>query len=289
MSRECTIIHDEGRLNDKLKQPMLPLWLAYPGVGRYSIGWRMGYGEDYKYKLFDWLKTLTAEERRTYQKMFPAPVGWRGWYQNRHRDFYDKDAYLLWRKDGTMKYTVESLRQDYNQGKSMKFLLFWGHTPSPDGGIHKTCLSQWWKSDFEVEADKYCCMEQYMMAEKARLFDDNDVLHEIMTCKDPKKIKALGRKVKHFDEAVWTEKRGNIILNGNLAKFSQNEDLKAFLINTKKKVLVEASPYDKIWGIGMLANDVKAENPLYWKGLNLLGFALMEVRDELKRTHSRLL
>ena len=189
---------------------------------------------------------------------------------------------VLWRKDSIMKYTLESLQQDYKKGKPLKFLLFWGHTPSSDGCIGKTCLSQWWKSDFAIDADSYCCMEQYMMAEKARLFD-SAMVRDIMSCKDPKKIKMLGRKVKNFDESLWVQKRSSIVLNGNFAKFSQNDELKKFLISTQKRVLVEASPYDKIWGIGMSADDEKPENPLYWKGRNLLGFALMEVRDELVR------
>ena len=180
-----------------------------------------------------------------------------------------------------MKYTLESLQKEYNQGKPIKFLLFWGHTPSSDGTISKSCLSQWWKSDFQINSLTYCCMEQYMMAEKAQLFNDNDIFQEIMNCKEPKKIKNLGRAVKNFNESIWVQKRSDIILAGNFAKFSQNDDLKSFLLNTKNKVLVEASPYDKIWGIGMSADNEHSENPFFWKGLNLLGFALMEVRDKI--------
>lgn len=122
-----------------------------------------------------------------------------------------------------------------------------------------------------------------MMAEKARLFKDEEILKEILQSKHPKQIKELGRKVRNFDEEVWKKKRYSIILNGNYAKFLQNEGQRQFLIGTKNRVLVEASPYDKIWGIGMAADDENIENPLEWKGLNLLGFALMEVRDELIR------
>jgi len=102
-----------------------------------------------------------------------------------------------------MKYTLESLQKEYNQGKPIKFLLFWGHTPSSDGTISKSCLSQWWKSDFQINSLTYCCMEQYMMAEKAQLFNDNDIFQEIMNCKEPKKIKDLGRAVKNFNESIW--------------------------------------------------------------------------------------
>ena len=104
-----------------------------------------------------------------------------------------------------------------------------------------------------------------------------------MRSNNPKEIKVLGRQVKNFDENIWKKNRYSIILNGNYAKFMQNEDLRLFLISTKDSILVEASPYDKIWGIGMSANNENIENPLLWRGLNLLGFALMEVRDELIR------
>jgi len=126
-------------------------------------------------------------------------------------------------------------------------------------------------------------MEQYMMAEKARIFGDEEILEEILKNKNPKQIKALGRKVRNFDEEVWKKKRYSIILNGNYAKFIQNKELRRFLVETKNRVLVEASPYDKIWGIGMAADDENVENPLQWKGQNLLGFALMEVREEIIR------
>ena len=122
-----------------------------------------------------------------------------------------------------------------------------------------------------------------MMAEKARIFEDNEILEKIMKSDNPKQIKDLGRKVKNFNEVVWSKVRDNIIKNGNLAKFLQNENLKKFLLQTENVVIVEASPYDKIWGIGISVDDKAINNPLHWKGQNLLGFALMEVRDELAR------
>jgi ribA/ribD-fused uncharacterized protein len=144
-------------------------------------------------------------------------------------------------------------------------------------------LSQWWKADFDDEMHTYCCMEQYMMAEKAKLFDDEEMLAQILASDNPKEIKELGRKVRGFDGDKWARKRYSIVLNGNFAKFLQNEELMQFLLQTGDKILVEASPYDNIWGIGMSADDEKIDNPLEWRGQNLLGFALMEVRDELNR------
>nr|WP_276576024.1 NADAR family protein [Oceanirhabdus seepicola] len=263
---------------------MAPLWLMYPHISRYSIGWRMGYGESYAWEFGDWYSSLIIEEQKKYQLMFPEPIGWLGWYEQEYtdKDIYDED-YLLWNKGAHMKYSINSLQKDFKKGKKIKYLFFWGHQPSYDGSITKTCLSQWWKSDFSVGINEYCCMEQYMMAEKARLFEDNEILEEILRSCHPKQIKELGRKVRNFNEDLWKRRRYSIILNGNYAKFLQNENLRQFLMQTKNRVLVEASPYDKIWGIGMSADNEKINNPLLWNGQNLLGFALMEVRDELIR------
>lgn len=180
-------------------------------------------------------------------------------------------------------YSLESVQKNFKRGKKMKYMFFWGHQPSSTGKIIKSCFSQWWKSDFIIDGQKYSSMEKYMMAEKARLFGDEEILEEIMSTNDTKKIKALGRKVRNFDDALWDENKYSIVLKGNFAKFAQNEEMRDFLLETKERIIVEASPYDKVWGIGMSADDEKVENPLMWKGENLLGFALMEVRDEIRR------
>ena len=122
-----------------------------------------------------------------------------------------------------------------------------------------------------------------MMAQKALLFNDNEIFNEIMKANHPKEYKELGRKIKNFSDLKWNENKYQIVLKGNIAKFSQNEKLKAFLLNTGIKILVEASPYDKIWGIGLSADQENIENPLTWNGENLLGFALMEVRDLISK------
>ncbi len=121
-----------------------------------------------------------------------------------------------------------------------------------------------------------------MMAQKALLFGDKEIYDKIIVAKSPAEAKTLGRQVQHFDEATWNAKRLGIVVEGSLQKFSQHPDLQEFLLNTKERVLVEASPVDKIWGIGLAADSEKTENPKRWNGLNLLGFALMEVRDMLK-------
>ena len=119
------------------------------------------------------------------------------------------------------------------------------------------------------------------MAEKARLFSDESIRSQILQTENPGAAKRLGRKVSGFDEATWCEHRFEIVVDGNYAKFSQNAGMGDLLRRTGSKVIVEASPLDRIWGIGIGKDHKHAENPLLWKGLNLLGFALMEVRERL--------
>ena len=180
-----------------------------------------------------------------------------------------------------MEYSLESLRQEYRQGKRYKFLLFYGHAPLPNGIISQSCLSQWWMKPFVVEGITYSCAEQYMMAEKARLFNDARIEEQIMRARDPYDMKKLGRSVRNFDERVWEKNRELIVRTASKAKFGQNPELLTFIIGTGDKILAEASPRDRIWGIGMGRNDPDADNPMRWKGLNLLGFALTQTRDEL--------
>lgn len=180
-----------------------------------------------------------------------------------------------------MSYNKETLIQADQRGEKIKYLMFWSHQKSKDGSITASCFSQWWHCPFMVEGIEYKTAEHWMMAQKALLFGDADIFAKIIPVKTPAEAKMLGRKVKGFDEQRWLEKRSEIVVEGNLHKFSQHEELKAFLLNTKDRVLVEASPVDRIWGIGLSSDDERSQNPLLWKGLNLLGFALMEVRDLL--------
>ena len=181
-----------------------------------------------------------------------------------------------------MKYFLEDIQKKFIEEIKLKYVFFWGHQPLKDGSISKSCLSQWWDCIFEIDGVVYHSAEQYMMAEKALLFGDLQTRDKILQSRHPKNSKNLGKSVLGFSEELWVEKRFNIVKKGNLAKFSQNNDLKLFLLQTQDSILVEASPTDNIWGIGLAAEDADAENPTRWKGLNLLGFALMEVRDELK-------
>lgn len=181
--------------------------------------------------------------------------------------------------------TCTELNQAMQKGWRPKWAFFWGHTPSKDGSVTKSCFSQWWSGHpFDVDGIRYATAEHYMMAEKARLFHDEATLSKIIAAKSPAIAKKLGRQVAHFDDRTWLQHRWDIVVRGNAAKFAQHEELKTFLLETGDRVLVEASPYDRIWGIGMLATDDDAEKPQLWKGLNLLGFALMEVRERLQGT-----
>ena len=176
----------------------------------------------------------------------------------------------------TQLYTIDKVLQM----EIPQFIFFWGNRKSAKG-VTRTCFSQWYECDFVIDGIAYRCAEQFMMAEKARLFGDEENLQKILVAKTPKTMKALGRKVKGYDAELWNAHKFEIVVKGNIAKFSQNEDLKSFLRSTADKVLVEASPYDQIWGIGMKATDEGVNDPHQWKGTNLLGFALMQVRDLL--------
>ncbi len=179
------------------------------------------------------------------------------------------------------EYTKEWLLESINKGASYQFHLFYGHKESVDGAVTDSCFSQWFPADFEIDDIRYKTAEHFMMAEKARLFEDKDALSDILACATPREAKALGRKVRGFDEQVWHERRFAIVMQANRAKFTQNEGFKKRLLSTAPKVLVEASPRDRIWGIGMGQSNIDAHNPHKWRGRNLLGFALTRVRDEI--------
>ncbi|MDE3724881.1 NADAR family protein [Nocardiopsis sp. N85] len=163
----------------------------------------------------------------------------------------------------------------------VQYLHFWGHRPHPSGKVSASCLSQWWPADFTVDGALYRTAEHYMMAGKARLFGDDEALAEIIEAGHPRDAKEIGRRVRGFDQAVWEASRFDIVVAANVAKFGQHSDLRYFLLGTGNRVLVEASPRDRVWGIGLGAGHDDAGRPERWRGLNLLGFALMEARARL--------
>lgn len=148
------------------------------------------------------------------------------------------------------------------------------------GGV----LSNWYKCKFKIDSINFSSTEQHMMYNKALLFNDMLAAKEILKTNDPKKVKALGRAVKGFNKAIWDQMNGLIILEGNYEKYIQNENLADILLATGDAELVEASPYDKIYGCGFGVDDPRIIDKSKWTGQNILGKILSDVRSELKLT-----
>jgi ribA/ribD-fused uncharacterized protein len=150
-------------------------------------------------------------------------------------------------------------------------------------------FSNWWMTpltgkDYQFissDGTKYICTEQWMMAEKARLFNDPISETKIMTATNPKEYKRLGRLVKNFKDDVWNQKCRQIMYDGLLLKFSQHPIAKKALIDTGNAIICEASPYDEIWGVKLGPEDPRVLDPKQWKGTNFLGYELMNVRKTL--------
>ncbi|MFG2636902.1 NADAR family protein [Streptomyces sp. NPDC048362] len=176
----------------------------------------------------------------------------------------------------------EALISEVRAGARVKYLHFWGHRPRPVGGIGASCLSQWWPSPFVVDGVRYATAEHWMMAGKARLFGDAEVERRVLQAAHPSEAKKAGRLVRGFDDAIWRRERFAVVVEGSVHKFAADGDLRAFLLGTGDRVLVEASPVDRVWGIGLAATDEAASDPERWRGPNLLGFALMEARERLR-------
>ena len=165
-----------------------------------------------------------------------------------------------------------------------KITFFW----KPDG--NNGGFSQW--SDHSIELSNqpfaydgesiiYDNAEQAMIAAKAFTFQDFDIIPEIMECKNLALIRRLGRKVKNFDHQIWNNVKEDIVYRINLAKFRQHTDLRVLLQNTGNDIIANASPYDKIWGIGLSENNIMVQNQDNWIGLNLLGKILQRVRNHI--------
>lgn len=151
------------------------------------------------------------------------------------------------------------------------------HNPNEDNGY----LSNWYPSRFIIDGVTFTSMEQYMMYQKAVCFHDVNVAAQILATDDVAQIKALGRLVKNYDDNHWNGVRQIIVYNGLYAKFSQNQDLKTQLLATGDSLLAECAVKDRIWGIGLSMHDPDRLDRSKWNGQNLLGYALMMVRDRL--------
>jgi hypothetical protein len=155
-----------------------------------------------------------------------------------------------------------------------KYTFFW-ETKSP--------FSQWHGVGFEIDGVKFKTAEHFMMYKKAMLFSDTESAEEILNTKSPKDVKAIGRKVKGFNPKEWEDNCQKFVYEGNYAKFTQNEKMNKALMDTGDTLLVEASPYDAIWGIGLNEADAKKTPEEQWPGTNYLGIVLTQVREDLKK------
>lgn len=157
------------------------------------------------------------------------------------------------------------------------FTFFWKHR-----------LSQWHRAPFVVGGVTFLCAEQYMMYAKALLFGDREAAARILAAETPGEQQAIGREVRGFDETVWVLFREGIVYTGSYARFSQDADQRELLFATRGTTLVEASPHDRVWGIGLAANDPRALDRSKWLGLNLLGEILTRVREALFFEYARI-
>lgn len=176
----------------------------------------------------------------------------------------------------------DALVSAVRSGAKVKYLHFWGHRARADGQVGASCLSQWWPSPFTVDGVEYRTAEHWMMARKARLFGDERAERLALDAPNPAVAKKAGRLVRGFDEGAWERERFGIVVEGSVRKFASDGELRSFLLGTGERVLVEASPLDRVWGIGLAADDDRAFDPERWRGPNLLGFALMEARGRLR-------
>jgi ribA/ribD-fused uncharacterized protein len=182
----------------------------------------------------------------------------------------------------TILYNINWLTEKFESGDTLEYIFFWGHTNQFNEEVGKFCFSQWFDCPFTVDNITYKTAEHWMMAQKALLFKDRNNFDKITSCDKPGKAKKLGRQVLGYDEKTWNKRKFDIVKIGNIHKFNQHPKLAEYLLRTNNSILVEASPADTIWGIGLSQDSNDIENIYAWRGENLLGFVLMATRDFLK-------
>lgn len=180
----------------------------------------------------------------------------------------------IWISSDTETYTLQK------KGRLLEMNIICFHNPDEENGY----LSNWYMSYFKVNGIEFSSMEQYMMYKKALCFNDRGSADKILETDDVAEIKALGRGVSGYDDHYWNGVRQVIVYEGLIAKFSQNEDLKKRLLETGNDMLAECAVKDRIWGIGLSMIDPDRQDMSKWKGQNLLGYALMMVRNKLIKT-----
>lgn len=157
--------------------------------------------------------------------------------------------------------------------QTKKYTFFWKE---------KSPFSQWHNSSFVIDGINYKTSEHWMMWKKAMLFGDTDIANQVLKSSHPSEVKKLGRKVSNFVKETWEKECKDFVYQGNYAKFTQNSELLKVLMATEETELVEASPYDAIWGIGLTEEDAKKTSPDKWPGTNWLGKILTQLREDLK-------
>ncbi|GAA4896824.1 hypothetical protein LX16_1302 [Stackebrandtia albiflava] len=173
------------------------------------------------------------------------------------------------------------LARRWRAGERFRFVHFWGAASGADHEVGRRCLSQWSPAEFTTEGHRFPTAEHYMMWRKAVVFGDHATADRVLSASHPGEAKRLGRQVSGFDPREWERVRESVVFAGNHAKFTAHPRMRAYLAATRARVLVEASPVDTVWGIGLSADDPAAADPTRWRGDNLLGFVLMRVRAAL--------
>jgi ribA/ribD-fused uncharacterized protein len=181
-----------------------------------------------------------------------------------------------------MRYHLSWLTEKFDKGESLDFIFFREPANKTNKPVGEFVLSQWYHAPFSVNEIVYKTAAHWMMARKAMLFGDREAARKIVHADRPEEVKALGKNIKGFDDLKWSDWKYEIVKEGNFHKFHQHKKLRAYLLSTEDAILAEASPADEIWGIGLAQESKFAKDPYSWNGLNLLGFALMEVREYLR-------
>ncbi|QSB03845.1 NADAR family protein [Natronoglycomyces albus] len=178
---------------------------------------------------------------------------------------------------------IDTLTSQIEVGRDFEFIFFWDYLDNHGGNLVPGCLDQWWPAPIEADGQRFATAEHFMMWHKAMMFEDVGIAGQILRSTNPAQAQQLGRHVADFDESVWASVRNDVVVAGNFAKFSQHRPLRDFLMSTGESILVEASSDDTLWGIGLAIDDPRRGDVWQWTGQNRLGFALMAVRDYLRR------
>lgn len=283
-----------------LEHIMPPLWLRFPKTERHSSDWLSDDLDAYVKQFNQWYATLTVEARQKYQNMFPEPKVWHGYYalwdnqlgndeiafQPYQKPEHWQNAITLWSDLATAKYDLAVFQKQIELGKHFRYFYFderllddmhGNQTPAYFSPHFFTPIS-------DYHAD-YANLDQYIVGQKMAIFEPKDgesIRDKIALLRTAEDVQRANEKIKNFNQAIWNIHEYSVLLNGNYQKFHQNEKLRDLLLATHHQILVYATD-DLHLGVGLHQGEQQILDPLQWRGKNLLGFALMEVRDELAR------